>query len=118
MEDLILFENIYGWQLALIALLGIFLLGILKYKNVFKHIAKEKRKTVYLIITVGFSIISAVIYLAIVKQFTIDYILAVSAAIYALNQTFYTIYENTSLRELCCKLLDIAKSLIQNKKVE
>lgn len=110
MEELLIFLSIYGWQLALIAVLGIIILGVLKYANVFKNIKQENRKIIYFTITVGFSVVASVIYLAIMGQFTIDYIATVSAAIYALNQTFYTIYENTSLRDLLIKLFDFIKT--------
>lgn len=118
MEELMLFLNTYGWQLALIALLGIVVLGVLKYTNAFKKIEKEKRKIVYLAVTVGFSVVAAIVYLLIIKQFTIEYVLTICTAIYALNQTFYTIYENTSLRDLMIKLLDFVKTMIKNKKAE
>ncbi len=114
MEELIVFLGIYGWQLALIALLGVIILGILKYTNAFAKIEKEKRKPIYFAITVGFSLIASIIYLIVIKQFEINYVITVATAIYALNQTFYTIYENTSLRDLICKLLDIIKEKIKN----
>lgn len=119
MDELLIFLNTYGWQLALIAVLGIVILGVLKYCNLFNNIEREKRKIVYLFITVGFSVIATVIYLAIIKQFTIEYIITVATAIYALNQTFYSIYENTSLRELLVKLVDYVMLLMsKNGKVE
>lgn len=117
MEELIVFMNTYSWQLALIALIGIVILGVLKYLNVFEKVEKEKRKILYLAITVGFSIIATVIYLVVVeKHFTLEYTVAIATAIYALNQTFYTIYENTSLRDLVLKLLDFIKKIIKEKK--
>lgn len=115
MEELMLFLNTYGWQLSLIAFLGIVVLGVLKYTNAFKNIEKEKRKILYLAVTVGFSIVATVIYLLIIKQFTIEYLITITVAIYALNQTFYTIYENTSLRDLMMKLLDIIKEQLNKK---
>lgn len=113
MEELMMFLGIYGWQLSLIAILGIIILGVLKYANVFSKIEKEKRKPIYFVISVGFSVISTIIYLAIMGRFELDYIVTVSTAIYGLNQVFYTIYENTSLRDLLCKLLDLLKAKIK-----
>lgn len=115
MEELMIFLSIYGWQLALIALAGIALLGVLKYANLFKNIEKENRKIVYFAISVGFSLVATIIYLAVIGQFEINYLITVTTAIYALNQTFYTIYENTSLRDLVCKLLDLIKTRLQKK---
>ena len=113
MEELNVFLNIYGWQLALIAFIGIVILGILKYTNAFKNIEKESRKIVYFAITVGFSIIATIVYLLIIKQFNVTYLITVTTAVYALNQTFYTIYENTSLRDLLKKLLDLIKAKVK-----
>lgn len=115
MEELMIFLGTYGWQLALIAILGIIILGILKYANVFSKIEKVKRKPIYLGISVGFSILATIIYLAILGRFEIGYIAAVSTAIYGLNQTFYGIYENTSLRDLLIKLLDLIKAKLKQK---
>lgn len=114
MEELISFLGIYGWQLALIALLGIIILGILKYANIFSKIEKDKRKPIYFAISVGFSLVATIIYLIVIKQFSIEYVVTVASAIYALNQTFYAIYETTTLKDLICKLLDIVKEKIKN----
>lgn len=116
MEELIIFLGTYGWQLALIALLGVILLGILKYANVFANIEKEKRKPIYFIISVGFSLIAAGVYLVVIKQFEINYFITVATAIYALNQTFYAIYETTTLRELLSKVFAIISEKIKNRK--
>lgn len=104
MEELLLFLNGYGWQLALIALSGIVLLGVLKYLNVFSGFEKEKRKPLYFLISIGYSLLATVIYLAIIDQFEVEYMTTVAAAIYTLNQTFYAIYETTTLRELVIKI--------------
>ena len=44
MEQLEVFILNYGWQLGLIALVGVIILGILKYANAFSKIENEKRK--------------------------------------------------------------------------
>ena len=116
MEELITFLQTYGWQLALIALAGIIILGVLKYCNVFKKFDEKIRHILYLVISVGISIIGAVIYLACVHQLTVEFAFVVAGAILALNQTFYTIYSNLSLKELFTKLLDWIKSLITSGK--
>ena len=109
-EQIVGFALLNGWQLALMAILGIVLLGVLKYANVFKNIEQKNRKMVYLAISIGFSLTSATIYLLIVKQFDIKFLIGISGTIYALNQAMYSIYENTKLRDLLVKLLEILKA--------
>ena len=115
MEKLLLFFANYGKVLSLIALGGILLLGLLKYLNVFSKIEKERRKILYLLISVGLSITGAIIYLAVIDNLDIDYIVGVSAAIFALNQTFYAIYETTTLRELVAKIIDWLTNKVSEK---
>lgn len=115
MEELLLFFGNYGTTLSLIALGGILLLGILKYLNVFSKIEKNRRKILYLLISVGLSITGAIIYLAIIDKLDVDYIAGVSAAIFALNQTFYAIYETTTLRELVAKIIDWLTNKVSEK---
>ena len=108
----------YGWQLALIALAGIIILGVLKYANVFSKIEKENRKPIYLAISVGFSVITSAIYLSAIKKFDITYFCAIAAAIFSLNQTMYSIYENTKLRDLLHKILGVIYAKIKSKKMK
>ena len=110
------FIAVYGWQLALIALAGIIILGVLKYANVFSKIDKENRQPIYLAISVGFSVVASAIYLAVIKQFEITYFCAIAAAILALNQTMYSIYENTKLRDLLHKIFRAIDTKIKAKK--
>ena len=112
------FIAVYGWQLALIALAGIIILGVLKYANVFSKIDKENRQPIYLAISVGFSVVASAIYLAVIKQFEITYFCAVAAAILALNQTMYSIYENTKLRDLLHKIFGAIDAKIKAKKIK
>lgn len=114
-QQLTTFVANYGWQLALIALAGIVILGVLKYANIFSKIEKENRKPVYLAISVGLSIIGSAIYLAAIKKFEFGYFAAVAFAILALNQTMYSIYENTNLRDLLHKIFDEIDSKIKSK---
>lgn len=108
----------YGWQLALIALAGIIILGWIKYTNVFSKIEKENRKPIYLAISVGFSVITSAIYLAAIKKFDITYFCAIAAAIFSLNQTMYSIYENTKLRDLLRKIFGAVYAKIKSKKIK
>lgn len=117
MDQFSTFITMYGWQLALIALVGIIILGALKYTNAFSKVEKEKRKPIYFGISLGFSVVAAAIYLLIIKQFDINYLLTFSFTIYGLNQTMYSIYENTSLRDLLTKVFKTIADKI-SKKVE
>ena len=115
MEQLSIFYTLYGWQLALIALVGIIILGVLKYANAFSKVDKDNRKPIYFAISVGFSLVASMIYLAIINQFNPDYIFSVFIAIYALNQAMYSVYETTNLRDLLAKLKGIIKTKIEAK---
>lgn len=94
------FFNTYGWQLTLIAVVGIIVLGILKYANAFSRLNKEDRKPVYLCISIGLSVGGSVIYLAAMNQFDAHLLEAFAIATFALNQAVYSLYENSKLRDL------------------
>lgn len=106
LEQFMIFLNTYGWQLAIIAFVGCVILGVLKYANVFSKIEKNARKPIYFGISMGFSLVTTIIYLAIIGQFDIGYIVAVTSAMYAMNQTMYSFYETTTLRELVNRVLN------------
>lgn len=116
MDEIVVFFQQHGPWLTLIAVVGIVLLGVLKYCNVFKKFDEKVRHVLYLIITVGISSVGSVIYLACVHQLDIAYIATLATAIFALNQAFYTIYDTTTLKELFNKLLEWVKGLINKKK--
>ena len=65
MNELIIFFQNYGLPITLIALLGVMVLGILKYCNVFSKIAEKYRHWIYIGISVAISVVGTVIYLAI-----------------------------------------------------
>ena len=115
MENLINFFATYGVAITIIAIAGIVILGVLKYCNLFKKIAENKRHYIYLAISIGFSVLATLVYLLIVKQFEVGYFLTIAAAIYALNQTFYNIFKVTSINKLATKILDFALSFIKKK---
>lgn len=118
MDELLAFLQNYGWQLALIALAGIIILGVLKYCNVFNKLDEKVRHILYLIISVGLSVVGSIIYLACVHQLTVGGAFAIAGAILALNQTFYAIYANTPLKELGKKLVGWIKKLIISGKAQ
>ena len=68
-EMVVRFFTTYGWQLGLIALSGILLLGVLKSLGLFNKIASTKRKYVYVAVSVGLSITGCAIYLVIIGSF-------------------------------------------------
>lgn len=107
MNELIIFFQNYGLPITLIALLGVMVLGILKYCNVFSKIDEKYRHWIYIGISVAISVIGTVIYLAIAGQLDINYILTISAALFTLNQAFYSIFKATSINDLGTKVLDI-----------
>lgn len=115
-QQFIDFFGVYGWQLTLIAFIGIVILGVLKYAKVFANV--KQPKPLYLIITVGFSVIATIIYLLIIKQFNFTYVVTVASAIYALNQTMYSIYETTTLKDLVKKVTILITENIKNNKQE
>lgn len=116
MEDILVFFQQHGLWLTLIAIAGIILLGVLKYCNVFKKFEEKIRHLLYLVISVGISIIGSIIYLACVHQIDIVYIATLTGAIFALNQAFYTLYDTSTLKELLRKLVDWIKEKINKKK--
>ena len=118
MDELIIFLSTYGWQLAMIALIGVVFLGILKYANLFSKLSKENRKLVYFAISAGFSIVAAGVYLAIVELFTVEYFATVAMAIYALNQTMYAVYDTTPLHTLVKKILATLANFANKPKTE
>lgn len=62
MENLAIFFENYGLAVTLIALVGIAILGILKYCELFKNVDVGKRHYIYLAISIGFSVAATAIY--------------------------------------------------------
>ena len=116
MEDILVFFQQHGLWLTLIAIAGIILLGVLKYCNVFKKFEEKIRHLLYLVTSVGVSIVGSIIYLACVHQIDIVYIATLTGAIFALNQAFYTLYDTLTLKELFSKFVDWIKGKINKKK--
>jgi len=116
MNELITFFTTYGLAITIIAVIGIIILGILKYCNVFKKFDEKKRHFLYLAISVGISLLASIVYLLIIKQFQWDNFIVIAGAIYALNQTFYNIFKTTSLNALGTMVLDFVKRLFFKEK--
>jgi hypothetical protein len=119
MEEMILqFIATYGWKLALIACSGIFVLGILKFFNIFDKIEKSKRKYLYAGISAGISIIASGIYLAVVGAFEWSGFAVIAGAIYGINQALYALYENVGIRTLLRKLGNIFIKIVAKKQLD
>lgn len=116
MEELLSFLEQYGIWPSIIALVGIFILGLLKYNNVFINYNEKTRHVLYLLITVGISTIGSVIYLAVVDQLTVAHIAAIASAIFALNQTFYSIYSNLDLKNIFMDIKNFFTALLKKNK--
>lgn len=116
MENFIEFIKAYGWQLTLIAVAGIIILGILKYCKVFDKLEEKTRHFLYLLISVGLSIVGAVIYLACVHQLDASFVFTFATAVFAVNQAAYTIYDTTPLRDLLSKLWEKLVEFATNHK--
>ena len=106
MNELTTFFVQYGLALTLFALLGVVILGILKYCNVFSKLNEKVRHILYLLISLALSIISASIYLACTKQFDLKTIATFASATYVLNQAWYCIFKSTSFNDLVGSVLD------------
>lgn len=118
MEQLIEFIKTYGWQLTLIAVAGVILLGVLKYCKVFDKFEEKTRHFLYLLISVGLSIIGSVIYLACIHQLDAAFIFTFATVVFGANQVAYTIYDTTPLRDLLSQLWDKIVEFFAKKQEE
>lgn len=113
MDSILEFFAQHGLWLTLIAVIGIIVLGILKYTGAFKKLSENARHICYLAISVGLSIIGSIIYTLCVGAFDWKEMFALAGAILALNQTFYSLYANLTLKELWEKFVAWAKDYFQ-----
>lgn len=89
----------YGWQLAVCAVAGIFVLGFAKTLNVFDKISNvQLKKFLYILCAVITSVGASAVYLVIIKQFSWVFLASVTSATFALNQVIYALYENFGVR--------------------
>lgn len=93
------FKN-YGWQLTLLALSGIVVLGFLKWVGVFNKLKDESKKYVYYALSCVLSIIACTIYILVTHTFAWASYGILCGAVIGLTGAVYTIYENTGLRKL------------------
>ena len=133
MEELymaiIKFFSAYGWQMTLLAVSGIFILGVLKSFKVFDWIniyltvdgaktineikTKQLKKVVYTVISAGLSVVACCVYLWIVDtRITITLVASLSGTIWSMNIITYTLYENLGARAVWKSFLNWAKKFI------
>lgn len=106
MNELTIFYNEYGIALTICAIIGIILLGILKYCNIFAKIEDKTRHYIYIALSVTLSLVLSGIYLFITHTFDIKLFLLFASNVYALNQTFYNLFKTFSVNELFSLLLN------------
>ena len=106
MNELIIFYSEHGFALTLIAILGIIVLGALKYAEVFSKLSEDIRHLIYIAISVGLSLGGGAIYLVCIKSFAFNYFMLFAGSVFALNQTFYNIFKATTLNDLIKKILE------------
>ena len=93
------FKN-YGWQLTLLALSGIIVLGFLKWVGVFNKVKADVKKYVYYGLSCILSIIACTIYILATHTFAWASYGILCGAVIGLTGAVYTIYENTGLRKV------------------
>jgi hypothetical protein len=123
------FFSEYGWQMTVLALSGIFLLGVLKSVKAFDWIriyavegeekilqvdkTKQVKKIVYTFISAGLSVAACCVYLTIINtELTATLILTISGTVWSLNTFAYMLYENLGVRAVWKAFLNWAKGLI------
>lgn len=100
------FKN-YGWQLGLLSLSGIVILGLLKKIGVFKKLDDKYKKYVYSGISALLSIIACTIYILVTSKFEIISYLTMCGLVIVLTITAYHIYEHTGARWVWNKFVDL-----------
>lgn len=99
------FFKTYGWQLGLLSLSGIVVLGCLKWFGCFKKVNDKYKKYLYFGLSVAFSIIACTIYILATHSFNWVSYLLLCVAVIGVTLVAYGIYENTGLRELWIKVV-------------
>lgn len=103
----------YGWQIGLLSLSGIVILGFLKWFGVFNKLAKNVRKYLYFGLSCLLSIIACTIYVfAVGGVHGLDYLLLCGAVV-GITIVGYHFYEHTGLRNAWNKVLDLIAKLFK-----
>lgn len=122
METFINFFTTYGLWLTGIALFGVALLGALKYLGAFKKLDEKTRHYIYLGIVTVYCAAATAIYLAVAGKFSLPYYIAALAAMFAINQTAYNVFDTLTINEFISeyfgKFIELLKRLIKKKQEE
>lgn len=101
------FFKTFGWQLFLLALSGIIVLGCLKWFGCFKKLNSLYKKYVYFGLSCLFSIVACTIYLLITHNFVWTTYLALCLSVIGLTIVVYSLYEHIGLRTVWKKVLNL-----------
>lgn len=112
----------YGISALIIACITIFLIGILKYFNVFGKVPKDNRKPIYYVLNYVFVFAITAAYYGIFKLNFNDYVAYAFVVASAVN-LLYPIYENLKLRDLFQIIGNfivkvVAKNQVENEKAK
>ena len=103
----------YGWQLGLLSLSGIVLLGFLKWFGAFEKLAKNVRKYLYFGLSCVLSIVACTIYVLACGTFDAVSYLLLCVAVIGITIVAYHFYEHTGLRTAWNKVLNLIEKLFK-----
>lgn len=109
--------NKYGLQVLIIACVTIFLIGILKYFEVFRKIEKSNRKPIYLILTYAFAFGLTAGYYGVYNLDFANYP-AYALMVATATSLIYPLYENLKLRDLLAVLGGFIIKVVAKKQLE
>lgn len=104
-DMIITFFKDYGWQLGLLALSGMVLLGLLKWIGCFKKLPTKAKKYVYYALSCIFSIAACSVYILVMHTFEWINWLILCGSVVLFTGGVYNAWENTHLRELWKKVV-------------
>ena len=107
----------YGVSVLIIACVTILLIGILKYFDVFRKVAKDNRKPIYFALNYVFVFGLSAIYYAIFKLSFADYVAYAFVVGSAVN-LLYPLYENLKIRDLFTIIGNFVVKTVAKKQVE
>lgn len=107
----------YGVSALVIACITIFLIGVLKYFDVFKKVPKDNRKPIYYVLNYVFVFAITAAYYGIFKLNFNDYVAYAFVVASAVN-LLYPIYENLKLRDLFKLIGNFIVKVVAKNQVE
>lgn len=104
----------YGWQLTLVAIGGIVLIGGLKFFRLFEKFEPSgKNKGIYSAISAGYSILTSGLYLHCVDKFSWSKFAVLAIALYFAIAAVYATYENNGIRAVVRKLGNVFLKILE-----